>query len=288
MKTIFKTAVAVLVMGTLCLAGLAAAGKPKKGGNAIPVFGSSGKLEGTIAVVSIFMNDARTSWNFEKQEDVDMYGYVYYDLKIACEWLTKACRGYGRKVKFVWDWTEHEELFYSGSLSIDIAAEPADIDEKIQSFIRRNIDGEGIKRAFGANGIIYMVYVNTPSSNSKTGFAFMWARDYPRNEEGCFMLMQCDGWVVAPACFAHEMLHTFGAPDLYYAGMYGITQEYVDYVESMGLNDIMRTNSDLSTGEYVYDKVSNEITDITAYYVGLTNYSETVEEWGFEPSDYDR
>ena len=41
-----------------------------------------------------------------------------------------------------------------------------------------------------------------------------------------------------------------------------------------------------TAGGSVYDSVKNEITDITAYYVGLTDYSETVQEWGFEPSQH--
>ena len=32
--------------------------------------------------------------------------------------------------------------------------------------------------------------------------------------------------------------------------------------------------------------IVNEITDITAYYVGLTDQSDTVDEWGFEPNMY--
>ena len=83
------------------------------------------------------------------------------------------------------------------------------------------------------------------------------------------------------------MLHTFGAPDLYKADTTsGITQEYVDYAANIGLNDIMRTTYDASTGDYHYDSIVNDITDITAYYVGLTSQSDTVDEWGFGPSEH--
>ena len=98
--------------------------------------------------------------------------------------------------------------------------------------------------------------------------------------------MNYKGQINAPATFAHEMLHTFGAPDLYYAGKRGITQEYVSYAKSAGTNDIMRVTWDLNTNYYVYDSVKNEITDITAYYLGLTDYSSTVQEWGLGQSDY--
>ena len=102
------------------------------------------------------------------------------------------------------------------------------------------------------------------------------------------MLCTCMNTVDCPACFAHEILHTFGAPDLYYAGMSNITQEYIDQIKDSGLNDIMRITSDPNTYQYVYDDITNEITDITAYYVGLTDHSDTVTEWGFAPSEHDK
>ena len=48
----------------------------------------------------------------------------------------------------------------------------------------------------------------------------------------------------------------------------------------------MRVTWDLNTNYYVYDSVKNEMTDITAYYLGLTDYSETVQTWGLGQSDY--
>lgn len=298
-----KTICTSLVLCVLCIAGLAAAGRQKlqnpgssRGSSSrekIPVLGSSGKLEGTIAIVTIFMNDSRTSWNFDRQEDYDMYSYAYYDVQIACEWLTKACKDYGRKVKFVWDWGKHEELCSYGSISLsatkEIENETYRADYEVQTFIRNNIDSERIKKSLGANGIIYLVCFNTPYSNKVSCCTCMWEKAYPRNEEFCYMFMGFENTVVEPAHFAHEILHTFGAPDLYYAGMYGITQEYVDYAESTRNYDIMGSycGEDKATGQYVYDKVPNTLTDITAYYVGLTNSSKTVRTWGFEPSDYD-
>ena len=85
---------------------------------------------------------------------------------------------------------------------------------------------------------------------------------------------------------AHEMLHTFGAPDLYEAAEYGITEQYVRYAEKNNLNDLMRICHDPKTNRYVYDRIVNEVTDITAYYAGLTDYSKTVDDWGFEPSQH--
>ena len=89
------------------------------------------------------------------------------------------------------------------------------------------------------------------------------------------------------------MLHTFGAPDIYWTDIYtnyrleyGITKDYVKQINKNGLNDIMRITWDPKTGKYLYHSIAQEITDITAYYVGLTDESETVKKWGFEPSQH--
>ena len=69
MKKIYIIVLASFVLGMLSLSSLAAEN--------IPRFGSSGKLEGNIAVVTMFLDDARTSWNFKKKQDLEMYDYAY-------------------------------------------------------------------------------------------------------------------------------------------------------------------------------------------------------------------
>ena len=249
-------------------------------------YGSSGKLEGTIAVVTILADDATTEWNLSEDADFKMYSTVYNNLKIGCGWIEKACAEYGRDVNFIWDWDAHGELIYRASLNRSIGDNYYDAYVDMQDFISSNIDSEGIKSTFGANGIIYMVCVDTSSSNTTASSTFSWDRSSPCEYEMCFMLMNYKGRINAPATFAHEILHTFGAPDLYYAGKRGITEDYVSYAKSAGTNDIMRVTWDLNTNYYVYDSVKNEVTDITAYYLGLTDYSETVQQWGLGQSDY--
>lgn len=251
-------------------------------------YGSSGKLEGTIAVVTILADDATSEWNLSEDDDFRMYSTIYNDLRIGCGWIEEACAAYGRNVNFVWDWDAHDELIYRTSLDRSIGDNYYGAYNDMQEFIGANIDSEGIRSALGANGIVYMVCVDTPSSNTTASSTFSWEAGCPCEYEMCFMLMNYKGQINAPATFAHEILHTFGAPDLYYAGKRGITQEYVDYAKLAGTNDIMRVTWDLDTNYYVYDSVKNEITDITAYYLGLTDYSDTVQEWSLGQSDYAR
>lgn len=256
-------------------------------GTGIPLYGSSGKLDGTIAVVTILADDATGTWELSEDDDFQLYSQIYANLQIGCQWISEECARYGRNVSFVWDWVQHGDLIYQTALNMDISQNYVDAWRDVSEFIRTGIDSEGIKASVGANGIIYMVCVDSPADNTEPSVTIRWERDVPVEYETCLMMMRRNGYATAPAAFAHEMLHTFGAVDLYYAGKKEITQEYVDAVKASGLNDIMRVTWNPDTGRYVYDCVLNEITDITAYYTGLTDYSETVSEWGFEESDYE-
>lgn len=263
----------------------------RRGGNAaynsgITTYGSSGKLEGTIAVVTILANDTECSWDLTDKADFNMYSMIYKNLRVGCSWITQACAEYGRNVNFVWDWDKYPELIYRATVDRSIGSNYLSSYYDMCEFISSNIDSEGIKSDLGANGIVYMVCVDTPSTNTTASSTFSWTRDCPQEYEMCFMLMNYKGQINAPATFAHELLHTFGAPDLYYAGKYGISDQYVKDAASSGLNDIMRVTWDLNTGYYDYNSVYNKITDITAYYLGLTDYSDSVQSWGFEQSDY--
>ncbi len=249
--------------------------------------GSSGALEGRIAVVTILMDDADTSWNLDNKKDYETYGYIYNDLEIASDWISKSCAKYGRDVEFIWDWEAHPELFYDLSMRRSAQNEGGYLYDDLVNVIRNNIDSDDIKSKNDADGIIYMACINSPNSNHTTSSTLISERSNPANEEICVMMMHTEGTMEAPACFAHEMLHAFGAADLYMAGMYGITNDLVRDLEASRLNDIMLTCEDPKTGYYVYDRITNELTDITAYYTGLTDECDTVREWGLEQSDYE-
>lgn len=251
--------------------------------------GTAKELEGKIAVVSIFVNDATTGWNFESEADQQLDALIYKDLEIATDYLENVSKSYGKDVEFIYDWKQYPEL------AVDLDITDIDYREVWDNFdqfnytasinIDQNVQTAKILSDVGADQIIYMMYFNTPETNTITSNT-VFCNESEFTYEICFMFMNCEGHLECPSHFAHEMLHTFGVPDLYTAADYGITQEYVDYAANSGLNDIMRINQDPQTGELLYDSIPNEVTDITAYYAGLTDYSETVNEWGFAPSQH--
>jgi len=48
----------------------------------------------------------------------------------------------------------------------------------------------------------------------------------------------------------------------------------------------MNTTYDYQYGLSYYDHISNELTEITAYYIGWTDKSELVDAFGLEPSKH--
>ena len=255
--------------------------------------GTARELDGNIAVVSAFLSTPGCPWDFDELFYTEAFAAYWVGLDEAVKFIETKSNEYGHSPHFIYDWNEHPELIYKGTVDTD----PMDhsgintADEYIDSYVYT----ADILESTGADQIIYMIIYNTPAYNHTTSYTKIVTGTgedlYPY--EMCNMLMNVDDREnTMPSTIAHEMLHAFGAPDLYstqgISSFYGITQEFVDYLRQNNINDIMRVDADFdpSKGEPDYDGVWQEMTEITAYYVGLTDHSETVEQWGFAPSQH--
>lgn len=247
--------------------------------------GSASELDGTTLFVSFFADDSYTNW--EGQDD--LRAHTYGQVSLACDWLSSQCSNYGKTANMIYDWYANPDLAYDVSLEGNLMnAEEA--YESIPAYLD-SFDYATLMKKYNADNVVFMLYVNTPSSNTKTSWTHMYMEPddvYPL--EYCVMYMNTEGERENAAAMAHEILHTFGAPDLYKADEYGenfgITQEYVDYMVSSQSNDIMYTVYDQYTDASHFDYISNEFTDIDAYYVGLIDFSSVVSEWGFAQSQH--
>lgn len=252
--------------------------------------GTCGELEGKTLLVSIYINDTSCSWG---SGDAALVEEGLRFLGIAAKWIGDSVSKYGCKAEFVYDWKQYSDLRYEGSVDLDIT----DMDRLGErgdyaawEFIDENIDSAALLQKYDADNIAYLFLVNTPGSNPYTSCtrSFYEGMVYPY--EMCFMYMFCEDEKETPAAFAHEILHAFGAPDLYSADTdgdgFGITQEYVDEMERTASNDIMYTTYDAKNEEPYYDRITNELTEIDAYYVGVTDSSRVVNEWGFGASQH--
>ena len=243
--------------------------------------GSAGKISDSTLIVSIFANDSGTFWDFSSAEDHKTINTMYEHLSSAVDWLEKECQKYGAETKFVFDWTRYSDLFYSFDFSHMNMVRADGGEYKTQcAYIQNHIDSEKLKQKYNTQNIIYIFYFNTDEHNTINSWCLsdiqncdievinVFVRDdYP----GGYYLMHASG-------FAHEILHCFGAYDLYYASD-TIPQAYVDYCKQTNSKDIMYA---VNLGR----EIRMIFTDLCAYYVGLINTCDDVIIWGLSPSTH--
>lgn len=240
--------------------------------------GSAGSLRGTTLLISIFTNDAQTAWDDEADREEMLLTLNRMDT--AAQWLTEQAAAYGSDASFLYDWTADPDLRYDASFSELLVREDGGMYEVQADYVRENIDTESLRQKYHADNVVYFFLFNTPYEHTPNPWSlgFLSSPDYDIEYVNLYIRFG-DIFDAPPATYAHEILHAFGAPDLYYVDT-GIPQEFVDYCSQTGCNDIMFT---MNAGE----TIDNDFTPIDAYYVGIGARPAEADEWGLGPSEYD-
>lgn len=251
--------------------------------------GTCGEMEGTTLLVSVFLDDATSSWTGNESVIDDALRYT----GIATDWISKSAASYGCNSEFIYDWHEYSDLYYEGTVDtnmLDTENNPDYVNYTGWRFIDENIDSKALLDKYNADNIGYMFYMNTPKSNNLTSCTRNYYEDMVYPYEMCFIYMFCENEKEAPAGIAHEILHTFGAPDLYMEDTdgenYGVSESLVKELEQTRSNDIMFTTYDAKKDIPYYDKISNDFTEVDAYYVGIIDSCDFVNEWNLKPSQH--
>jgi hypothetical protein len=151
---------------------------------------------------------------------------------------------------------------------------------KQADFVLLNIPSETLKEKYQAQNIIYMFYFNTDERNTINSWAL--GNDQNVNTEIINVFVRdsiADTFhYTSASSLAHEIMHCFGAQDLYYASS-AIPQAYVDHCRITGSMDIMYTVS-LGTN------IAQLFTPLDAYYLGLVDSCDEVTTWGLKKSSF--
>ncbi|MBQ4256748.1 MAG: hypothetical protein II714_03740 [Oscillospiraceae bacterium] len=260
-----------------------------------PDAGSVGAMEGRAVVITVFAEDATTSWDFTLAADRKTRDHSLLYQGMAADYLEKSAAEWGKEIEFVYNWETDPYLRYDAVFEDDLVYDDDgyDIYDEWEYIDTSLPDMDTIKKKYKADHVIYMFLFNTPPECEEVSNTRNYYEGLAYPYEVCNMFCHSEDIEECPSAYAHEMLHTFGAPDLYtpeteYLKNCGVTQRYVDYCAMAYPNDIMVTVYDEKTYLPRYDRITNEITEITAYYVGLTDHCDDVIIYGLDKSEFDR
>ena len=240
--------------------------------------GSAGSLRGTTVLVSIYADDAGTSWDFDR--DAGAVEQTLNRLSLAAGWLTEQAALYGAEAEFVCDWSRYDDLRYTAHFEDTLVRRDGSMYVTQEEYILQNIDSAALKEKYHADNIVYFFFFNTAYSNPVNPWSLGYSSDASYHTEFTNLYVKFGGFYEAPpATYAHELLHAFGAHDLYYASRF-ISQDYVDFCKASGSDDIMFT---VNSEEYI----SSTFTELDAYYTGIAPRPAAVDEWDLLPSEYE-
>lgn len=241
--------------------------------------GSARSLDGTTVIFSIYASDSTTRWDPDSQTDRDMIRDTHDNLWRAVTYLGEQVGQYGKTADFVWNWEEDADLRYDAAFEESLVTPYGDMYSVQREWVLSHIDTETVRAKYDAQNVVYLFFFNTDFSNQVNPWTLGHSNCSDYDVEFCNLYVRFDdAYVTPPSTYAHEMMHCFGAHDLYYANEF-IPQRYVDHCAASGSNDIMYTVVD---GKWI----TNDFTELDAYYTGLIDSCEEAETWNLAQSEH--
>ena len=238
------------------------------------LYGSVQLLEEPTVLVSVYLNDAATGsiWTREARAASQQ------SVAMAVDWLTQQAAGYGVTLDITCDdGSDNSPLSYTYSLhsrlrgGVDSEESNDFLDE--MDALCATLDTAELQARYGTSHIGFLLFL--PVSGTSFTMAH-YAEDGANFYYEYCCLYRYDAYAAqaepeSPATYAHEILHLFGAPDLYE----GSSDPYVDgeltaYVEQTYPDDIMLSTY-AADGSNLYTSIDKVISPLTAYCIGLTD-----------------
>ena len=228
--------------------------------------GSAGVLEGQPVIISIFINDKDSRWTNKAKREANR------KLAAASKYISGQAKKYGKKAEIVTDIYKNNRICYSYTTKMklnDSAKKQDRLYENVEKFIDSRIDLTKIRQQYGTDSIGFLFHIN------KSGVSSTLVHYIEEGEENFYecstVFSQCGGKAEGASTYAHEMLHLFGARDLYERSLPdGITASFVRHIEKKFPNDIMFSTY-TKRGKQLKYSIKNEISRVTAYFLGWKN-----------------
>lgn len=238
--------------------------------------GSAEYLAGKTLLVSIYMDRDKTSSDGWPKKDISRTE-KYMDT--AVDYLKKSAKEYGLEADLVYDVNKYPDLMYFTDIDVlDTGLLDFDSHDITDSWIEKNVDYLSLLEKYDADSIGFIFFMN--SSGTSWCYPYYPFPDEPEygylEKAYIYYYDEYDDYET-PATYAHEILHMFGAVDLYTRSKEdGVKRKLVKYVERIYPRDIMYTVYD-ENNENVYDHIPCEIGPLTAYFIGFINSCDELE-----------
>ena len=240
--------------------------------------GSAAYINGKTVLVDIFLDEPELSWTKEEME------IVLARQRIAYSYLEEQVAEYGETCELIYDWEQEPELCFQLTADRKISKyveveEERELDAYGDELIAK-IPTEEILQTYQADGIAYLFWIPHEGC-SYTSMHFEADKDYLWYEREWMYLRDLYSPTLeyeTPAVYAHELLHLFGAEDLYSsAGVF--EKSTYRYVAEHYSNDLMGDNFEMINGVYTTypDRIKQTITPITAMFLGLDEEPDLLE-----------
>lgn len=241
--------------------------------------GSATYLDGSSVLVCIFMDDISTVWLPEEKIR------IMKNVDIACDYLKEQGKIYDKEVNLIYDFEKSGGLCYEavynqifpGNCSASDNENVKNLYDYTIDYIHNNIPTSDILERYNVDSIAYLVFINGTSDNA-AAYSYYYNYSYNEEEIAFIPIRWTSGNIVNPDAYAHEILHMFGARDLYLTQKHnGISKDFIIYAGEKYPDDIMLGYA--ADGVSWENKIDSDITKITAYFLGWNEYIYEIEQY---------
>lgn len=252
--------------------GFGSQGAPELSANQ-QLYGSAGLLAWPSVLVSLYLNEAGgATWTD------GMIEQSRANLAVAVDWITTQAARYNAAPKIAYDdGSEDSPLCYTytydGSfIGGDAGSESNELYDYLDALCE-TLDTDALHKQYGTSSVGFLVFLPV------SGCAFTMVH-YQEDASSFYYEYSClyaydvfSGPTVfdSPSVYAHEILHLFGAPDLYEGSQDGFASpELTDYVLQTWPDAIMYDTYG-ADDSIDYTRIDRALCPLTAYRLGLCN-----------------